>query len=258
MTRISPAYATPALEKGLDILELLSGRPDATTLSGIAAALGRSRNEIFRVVRVLEARGYLLRNDDDRFTVTNRMFLIAARQPPFATLVDVATPEMRVLAAAIGQSCHITVPAGERTVLIARVENPNAISIALPLGHNLPIHETASGRAILALMPKAECDRLIARIEPQAVRQLRVRLALIRSRGYEISPGIRTLGVVDMSFPIFDRTARPIACLGVPLLRKRPADLPIDRMIALARATAGRITNALAIPRTPRARRGAG
>lgn len=258
MTRISPAYATPALEKGLDILELLSMRPDATTLSGIAAALGRSRNEIFRVVRVLEARGYLMRDDEDRFSVTDRMFLIAARRPPFATLVDVATPEMRVLAAAIGQSCHITIPAGERTVLIARVENPNAISIALPLGHNLPIHETASGRAILALMPRAECERLISRIEPQAVRQLRARLALIRTRGYEISPGVRTLGVVDMSFPIFDRTARPIACLGVPLLRKRPADLPIDRMIALARATAGKITSALAEPRAPRLRRSAG
>ena len=122
MTRISPACATPALEKGLDILELLGARPDATTLSGIAAALERSRNEIFRVVRVLEARGYHSRDEHDRFSVTDRMFLIAARRPPFATLVDVATPEMRVLAAAIGQSCHITIPAGERTVLIARVE----------------------------------------------------------------------------------------------------------------------------------------
>ena len=52
-------YSAPALEKGLDILELLSRRSQSLTLSQIAAALGRSVNELFRMVQVLEARGYV-------------------------------------------------------------------------------------------------------------------------------------------------------------------------------------------------------
>jgi DNA-binding IclR family transcriptional regulator len=245
MASASGSYAAPALERGLDVLELLCERGQTSTLSEIAAALGLSRNQIFRVVHILEARGYLLR-EGDRYAASNRMFQLAARHPPFATLIEVATPEMRTLAATIGQSCHITIPVGTRTVVIARIENPNAISIALPLGHNLPIHETASGRAILAMLPPEECDKLIARLEPRAERQLRVGLARIRARGYEISPGVRTLGVVDLSFPIFEATSRPVGCLGVPLLRKRPADMPIERLLALSRAAAGRISNALA------------
>lgn len=244
------AYSAPALEKGLDVLELLGRQAGNATLSAIAEALGLSRNHIFRVVRVLEARGYLLR-EGDGYSLSNRLFLLAARRRPFATLMDVAAPEMRALASAIGQSCHLTIPAGTRTVVIARVENPHAISIALPLGHNLPIHETASGRAILAMLPKEECERLIGRVEPRAERQLRTRLAQIRSRGYEISSGIRTLGVVDLSFPIFDAGSRPVGCLGVPLLRKRPADVALDRLITLARETAARITQGLAAPRIP-------
>ncbi|MBM3524131.1 MAG: helix-turn-helix domain-containing protein, partial [Alphaproteobacteria bacterium] len=170
------AYTAPALEKGLDVLELLGRQAGPGTLSGIAEALGLSRNQIFRVVRVLEARGYLLR-EGDSYALSNRLFLLAARRRPFVTLMDAAAPEMRALAAAIGQSCHLTIPAGTRTVVVARVENPHAISIALPLGHNLPIHETASGRAILAMLPAEECERLIARVEPRAERQLRTRLA---------------------------------------------------------------------------------
>ncbi|MBM3522580.1 MAG: hypothetical protein FJX57_06455, partial [Alphaproteobacteria bacterium] len=75
-----------------------------------------------------------------------------------------------------------------------------------------------------------------------------------RLRGYEISSGIRTLGVVDLSFPIYDAASRPVGCLGVPLLRKRPADVPLDRLITLARETAARITQALAAPQVPRGR----
>lgn len=254
MASASDAYAAPALERGLDVLELLCERGQRATLSEIAAALGLSRNQIFRVVHILEARGYLLR-DADLYAASNRMFQLAARRPPFATLLEVATPEMRALAATIGQSCHITIPAGTRTVVIARIENPNAISIALPLGHNLPIHETASGRAILAMLPAEECDKLIARLQPRAERQLRVLLDRIRARGYEISSGVRTLGVVDISFPIFDQRLWPIACLGVPLLRKRPADIPIERLLALTRAAAGRISHVLASSRLRRSQR---
>ena len=45
------SYAAPALEKGLDILELLasSGRPMGTRQ--LAEELGRSKNEIFRIGR---------------------------------------------------------------------------------------------------------------------------------------------------------------------------------------------------------------
>ncbi len=52
-------YSAPALEKGLDILEHLSSTRAALNLGELADALGRTRSEIFRMVAVLEARGYL-------------------------------------------------------------------------------------------------------------------------------------------------------------------------------------------------------
>ena len=53
-------YAAPALDKGLDILELLSKSEQMLTLNQISKQLGRSVNEIFRMVVTLEQRGYLL------------------------------------------------------------------------------------------------------------------------------------------------------------------------------------------------------
>ena len=47
-------YTAPALEKGLDILEFLADFPEGLSKVDIAKGLGRSLNEIFRMVSVLE------------------------------------------------------------------------------------------------------------------------------------------------------------------------------------------------------------
>lgn len=52
-------YRAPALEKGLDILELLARNSSPMTTSQMACALGRSVSELFRMVLALEYRGYI-------------------------------------------------------------------------------------------------------------------------------------------------------------------------------------------------------
>ena len=55
------SYAAPALEKGLDILELLAEVGEPLSTREIAERLARSKSEIFRMVFVLQQRGYLAR-----------------------------------------------------------------------------------------------------------------------------------------------------------------------------------------------------
>src|SRR5262245_51198418 len=62
----APAYAVPALEKGLDVLELLAKAHQPLGLNEVAAALGRSRQELFRIMVCLHTRGYLLRDASGR------------------------------------------------------------------------------------------------------------------------------------------------------------------------------------------------
>ena len=54
----------PALEKGLDVLELLAAEPHGLNLQDIARRLDRSPNELFRMVDVLVRRGFLARRPD--------------------------------------------------------------------------------------------------------------------------------------------------------------------------------------------------
>jgi DNA-binding IclR family transcriptional regulator len=243
------SYSVPALEKALDILELLARAPAPLTLSAIAGALRRSTGEIFRVLRTLEERGYLARDTGDGYAATNRMFEHGLRRPSAAALLEVAYPQMRQLAVAIDQSCHVSVPSGGRMVTVARVEGPSEASFTVPIGFSMPIDQSASGRTCLAWFPEAERQRLLAALPARRRAALSRRLAAIRRRGYEVAPSPRVAGITDLSVPLFGPGPVPAACLAVPAAARRGRRVPLDRIVAELRAAAARID--LSLTRAP-------
>jgi DNA-binding IclR family transcriptional regulator len=236
-------YSAPALEKGIDVIELLAGAPAPMGLSAIAQALRRSKSEIFRVLRVLDARGYIERAPgSERYRLTTKLFVTGLRQPPVAELLDVAYPEMRALAGEIRQSCHLSVRSGDRMVTVARVEGPGEVSFMLRIGYGVAIALSASGRVYLALLPDDERRAWLRRL---GGRGLAARLALIRRRGYELAPSPVVVGVTDASFPLFAADGSVVACLAAPLVRLHGERQDRVAILAAMRAAAGRICSGL-------------
>ena len=91
-------YRAPALDKGLDILELLAGVDGGLTQAEIAKRLGRSPNEFYRMLDRLVRRGYVTKIDGDRYALTLKLFGLAQLHAPVRRLVSYATPLMRELA----------------------------------------------------------------------------------------------------------------------------------------------------------------
>ncbi|MBN9271372.1 MAG: helix-turn-helix domain-containing protein, partial [Mesorhizobium sp.] len=86
-------YSAPALEKGLDILELLANAGQAMGTRQIAEELGRSKNEIFRMVHVLLARGYLQRDEGgEGLMLSNKLFGLGMQTARARDLVSTAAP----------------------------------------------------------------------------------------------------------------------------------------------------------------------
>src|SRR6476620_12263381 len=82
-TKVASRYPTPALEKGLDILELFAREPAELTKSDVARRLGRTVSEIFRMLVCLEERGYISPSrDGERFHLTLRLFELGQHYPP--------------------------------------------------------------------------------------------------------------------------------------------------------------------------------
>ena len=84
--------------KGLDILEALAASSAGYTLAELAHRIDRSVSEIFRMAVTLQRRGYVQVDENDRYTLTLKMFELAHRQQPLKSLVSVALPLLRELA----------------------------------------------------------------------------------------------------------------------------------------------------------------
>jgi DNA-binding IclR family transcriptional regulator len=118
--------ATPALGKGLDILELLAHQADGLTKSQLARSLNRSVSEIFRMLVCLEERGCIAQVPEERYALTLKLFELAHEHPPTERLVADALPLMKRLAFDTTQSCPIGVLDGDKIVILAQVSPPNS------------------------------------------------------------------------------------------------------------------------------------
>ena len=220
----SPRYAVPALDKGLDILEVLSSQPQGLTLKQIAEALGRTMNEVFRMVNYLHFRGYLDRIDPGGiFRLSMRLFELAHRFPPTARLLEVAVPAMRGLANATQESCHLSVLHQQQILVIAQTESPAQWQFAVRMGATFSISQTASGRVILAYSAPEIAEQLLRSIAEevgttQDISSLRQRLRRICQQGYEQIAHETIRGVTDISCPVYGYTNEVVAALAVPVL----------------------------------------
>lgn len=242
-------YRAPALEKGLDILELLASSPRPLTVSMISQKLGRSMSELFRMVQVLEFRGFIEQSPNGRgYRPTDKLLLLGMEQSPTKDLLDVSLPIMRELSARIGQSCHLAVRSGGDIVIVARVESAEQIGFTVRIGYRKSLALTRSGAVLLAFQDDGVREQwlseLAPEITPEQVKELRARLKLIRSRGYDRAKSDFVTGITDLSAPIL-RGSTAIAALTVPFVHSTQLSTPIDGALEQLRAAASEISASL-------------
>ncbi len=222
----SPRYAAPALEKGLDILDVLVDTAEGYTLNELSVKLGRTVSEIFRMVVTLERRGYVQGDHNDRYTLTLKLFEMAHRQQPIRSLTAMALPLLRDLANATRQSCHLSIYNSGRVAVIAQVDSPERWSFGLKVGAVMGLTDTSSGHVLLAFRDVAERERMLAAhtrvegendVEPAALLAL---LDEIRATGHEIVPSRQMRGVTNVAFPVIGSSGDAVAVVNVPYLER--------------------------------------
>ena len=259
----SPRYQAPALEKGLDILELLSDHPGGLTPTEVAQHLGRSIHELFRMLMCLQRRGYIAPGQqEDRYVLTLRMFELSHRFPPVKRLISEAMPEMLALTRMLDQSCHLTVLHNGRSLVAAQVDSPGDMGFSVRMGAQIDMLGSASGRVLLAFQPPPDRDRLLGGLHHapfwKDAAALARHLQRVRTRGHEAMDSTQIRGLRAVSFPILNFTATAVASITVPYLDRldAPERPGLDQATRELGAAASRISQALgATPTEPRTER---
>ena len=213
------------------------------TQTGIAAELGRSVSELFRMLACLERRGYVARPSfGEGYVLTMRLHELANLYPPTRRLLDVALPAIRALAERTRQSCHLGVYSAGQLYVVAQVESPAPVGFSVRLATGFPLLGTASGRVLLAFQP-GEVRR--AWLGP-AVDEHAPRLDTIQDLGFERIAGETFRGITDLSRPVLDQRGHALAALTVPYAEMSGAHASLDETAGLLAETAAAIGSASA------------
>ena len=239
-TPMAPGKSTskvPAAENTLRILKLLASRRGPMAASNIATALGLPRSSVYHLLGVMEANGFVLHlHEEQRYGLGISAFELSSaysRQEPLSRL---GRPMLASLVDVIGESAHLAVLHGRDVLYIVEERAKNRPSLVTDVGVRLPSHLTASGRAILAALPKSQVRALYPNAAAFTSRHevefpimkysaLSSHLDQVRQRGYATENGEITPGFGSIAAAVTDHVGWPTAAVAVTFLEdKVPAE----------------------------------
>ena len=211
---------------------------DRAELGVVEAAelLHRHKSTVSRWLSAMEAAGFLERDrETGRYRVSMRLAALAEVARRGTSLQRIARPFLQALAAATGETANLAVLDGNEAVNIEVAESPKPIMHVGWVGRRLPLHASASGKALLAWMDPEDARALLPSplpawtpwtiTDPAA---LEAELALTRSRGYSTTWAELTPDLVAVGAPVRDHRGRVVAAvaISVPISRVERERLP--------------------------------
>ncbi|WP_027286030.1 IclR family transcriptional regulator [Rubritepida flocculans] len=248
-------YHLASLHRGLEVLGCFARRP-SWSLAELAAELGQSKPTLFRVLHTLEAAGYLAKDGAGRYAPGLALHALGASAVRQEQLRWQSLPPLQVLAEETGETVHVGILHEGEVVTVQVVEGTHALRMHARVGKRGPAHASALGKALLAYLPDAELEAILARhglprftprtlATPEALREA---LHRIRQQGWapddeELEPGLRCLAA-----PITDHTGRPSAALGLSAPAARMDAARREALVPRVKAAALQVSRMLGSP----------
>jgi DNA-binding IclR family transcriptional regulator len=229
-------YSAPALEKGLDIIELLSSSILGYSQAEIAKQLNRSVNEIYRMLTILVSRNYIeLDEDTERYKLTFKLLQLSSKHQPIKNLMQKSLPMMREVAQMCNHSVHLSIYYAGKLLVIGQVDSPSFFNYSVKIGSTFDLLETSSGRILLAFQTEEERQRRLKRRKLFMKLQKKKNITFLSvlekkfsskiifeiiKNNCEVVKSLQIDGVTNISVPIFDHTDQAIAAVTIPFLQR--------------------------------------
>ncbi|MET3598826.1 IclR family transcriptional regulator [Martelella mangrovi] len=240
----SDRYRAPALDKGLDIFELLAETDGSLSQAEIAKSLGRTPNEIYRMLDRLVRREYIRRTPEDRYEITLKMFELVHARPPLRRLVNQAMPLLQQVAQEAGQSCHMVVFERNAAIVVAQVDAPSYWTLAVRVGTRLKLTSTGSGLVFLAFSSPENRALMLKGAGEVLTPEIEARLPTIRKDGYTLMVSEQIAGVTNVSAPVIGPLGTVMAVITSPYTERRDRNSSEDQAhtLKLVRAAAASLS----------------
>ena len=184
------------LLKGLTVLERVAASDEPRGVTELAEELPLTKSNAHRILKTLEAAGYLTRDQATRrYKLTLKLWELGLRVVSRMDIRVQAAAWMKELAAATRETVHLSVLDGHEVIYIDKVDSSEPIQAYSQVGGRAPAHCVATGKALLAWAPDSLINTLTDRLERFSEHtitdpaQFHAELERIRKQGYALNLG---------------------------------------------------------------------
>ncbi len=235
--------AVKQVDNVLDLLEFFATRKSPATLSEISVGLNWPRSSTFNLLGTLTARGFLYEPQmrggyfpSPRWSELIRD--IESAQPIPASLYSM----IKALSERTGETAALIASAGTMAVFVVVDQPAQPIRYAAQVGKMVPIHITATGRALLsllsdkdrsALLTKAKFERYTA-TTLMSVEDVEAEIRRSRLRGWFESAAEFTDDLGGVAIPLALDQRHFAVLIGGPIHRIKPRYEEIAKELKMA------------------------
>jgi DNA-binding IclR family transcriptional regulator len=238
----SQRFRLPAVDRAMNLLELLASSRVGLTLSELSRKLSIPKSTTYYLVYTLVTRGYVQRTSSGRYSLGFRFADFANAGTAGLNLDMLAKPHLRQIAARLNLTAMLAVLGRAEAVIIAKVTwaRDGDGGGGAWVGRHLDLHCTAQGKALIANLPDDELDKLLtdrklAQFTHKTILSLpalKAHLAEIRANGYSVNDEEHVLGARAVAAPVFDSRGVVMAAISV---RGSTQQIPSARLRELGR-----------------------
>jgi DNA-binding IclR family transcriptional regulator len=245
-----------ALATGLRTLELLVTAHAPMGVTEIAGRLAIDKANAHRTLAALARLGYVEQDPGTRrYAATVRVVELARSVLDSRDLTVVAAPHLKSLWATTGENTHLAVLAGDHVVYVSTLNGMTMLSANAAIGQSGPLHCTATGKALIAQLPRGTVEALVRSLSferftertttsPEALMK---ELAAVRVGGYAIDDREYHPGVRCVAAPVFG-IGGVLASLGISAPADRLDSERLRMLAPLVVETASRVSRELGGP----------
>ncbi|MEO6943482.1 MAG: IclR family transcriptional regulator [Lacisediminihabitans sp.] len=219
--------SVPAARDVLRIVKYLATHSGPVRAATIARDLSLPRSSTYHLLRVLQDEGFLLHSPEYQSYVLSPLVSdIGSSVLGANALATFAQPvlERLVTETRMPVVAHLGVLNHSDVVYASKVSAIRAPAVVTSIGVRLPAHLTATGMAMLAVLPEAqlraiypEPSSLVLRAGPGpgTLGELDDILASVRERGWAIEDGEINLEYASVAAAVLDHNGYPAAAIGL-------------------------------------------
>lgn len=217
-------YSAPAVERGLEILEIMVQQNRSFTATEMAGILGVSVNSVFRIFIELERKNYVLKDpSDSSYELTPKLYYMGTALKERISIVNAAKTYMKRLFRNTNDTVVLTILDEEfKTVVVDQLVSKQPVKFVSTVGLSYESYVSAMGKVMIANMSKEDIERYIEQTEFKKITEntiidkerFRKELELAKQEGVAFDREESIPGVVCIASPVFSAGGKLEGAIG--------------------------------------------